>query len=105
LVGLFIDPGGGDDTFFRNVGELLHGVICQKMALFIATGLRTTNPRFSNEILTLDPRLHGGRNWLTLLRRIQGLTYKGMVRSDMSKPALIFFSLQEYTQQNPLSKF
>jgi hypothetical protein len=30
---------------------------------------------------------------------------KGMVRSDMSKPALIFFSLQEYTQQNPLSKF
>jgi hypothetical protein len=33
-------------------------------------------------------------------------TYKGMVRSDMSKPALIFFfSLQEYTQQNPLSKF
>jgi hypothetical protein len=32
-------------------------------------------------------------------------TDKGMVRSDMSKPALIFFSLQEYTQQNPLSKF
>jgi hypothetical protein len=30
---------------------------------------------------------------------------KGMVRSDMSKPALIFFPLQEYTQQNPLSKF
>jgi hypothetical protein len=30
---------------------------------------------------------------------------KGMVRSDMSKPALIFFSLQEYTQQNTLSKF
>jgi hypothetical protein len=29
-------------------------------------------------------------------------TYKGMVRSDMSKPAMIFFSLQEYTQQNPL---
>jgi hypothetical protein len=29
-----------------------------------------------------------------------------MVRSDMLKPALIFFfSLQEYTQQNPLSKF
>jgi hypothetical protein len=32
-------------------------------------------------------------------------SYKGMVRSDMSKPALIIFSLQEYTQQNPLSKF
>jgi hypothetical protein len=32
-------------------------------------------------------------------------TNKGMVRSDMSKPALIFFSLQEYTQQNTLSKF
>jgi hypothetical protein len=32
-------------------------------------------------------------------------TDKGMVRSDMSKPALIFFSLQEYTQQNTLSKF
>jgi hypothetical protein len=32
-------------------------------------------------------------------------TDKGMVRSDMSKPALIFFSLQEYTQQNPVSKF
>jgi hypothetical protein len=29
-------------------------------------------------------------------------SHKGMVRSDMSKPALIFFSLQEYTQQNPL---
>jgi hypothetical protein len=33
-------------------------------------------------------------------------TYKRMVRSDRSKPALIFFFLlQEYTQQNPLSKF
>jgi hypothetical protein len=32
-------------------------------------------------------------------------TNKGMVRSDMAKPALIFFSLQEYTQQNTLSKF
>jgi hypothetical protein len=32
-------------------------------------------------------------------------TNKGMVRSDMSKPAIIFFSLQEHTQQNPLSKF
>jgi hypothetical protein len=32
------------------------------------------------------------------------LTHKGMVRSDMSKPALIFL-LQEYTQQNTLSKF
>jgi hypothetical protein len=30
---------------------------------------------------------------------------KGMVRSDMSKPADFFFSLQEYTQQNSLSKF
>jgi hypothetical protein len=30
---------------------------------------------------------------------------KGMVRSDISKPALIFFSLQEYTKQNLLSKF
>jgi hypothetical protein len=29
-------------------------------------------------------------------------TDKGMVRSDISKPALILFSLQEYTQQNPL---
>jgi hypothetical protein len=34
-----------------------------------------------------------------------GYTNKGMVRSDMSKPALIFFLLQEYTQQNTLSKF
>jgi hypothetical protein len=33
------------------------------------------------------------------------MSYKGMVRSDMSKPALIFFPLQEYTQQNRLSKF
>jgi hypothetical protein len=33
------------------------------------------------------------------------LTHKGMVRSDRSKPGLIFFSLQKYTQQNPLSKF
>jgi hypothetical protein len=32
-------------------------------------------------------------------------TDKGMVQSDMSKPALIFFLLQECTQQNPLSKF
>jgi hypothetical protein len=33
------------------------------------------------------------------------LTHKGMVRSDTSKPTLIFFSLQEYTQQNTLPKF
>jgi hypothetical protein len=32
-------------------------------------------------------------------------THKGMVQFDMSKPALIFFLLQEYTQQNTLSKF
>jgi hypothetical protein len=32
-------------------------------------------------------------------------TNTGMVRSDMSKPTLILFSLQEHTQQNPLSKF
>jgi hypothetical protein len=32
-------------------------------------------------------------------------TNKGMDRSDISKPALIFFPLQEYTQQNPLAKF
>jgi hypothetical protein len=32
-------------------------------------------------------------------------TNKGMVWSDMLKPALNFFSLQEYTQQNTLSKF
>jgi hypothetical protein len=33
-------------------------------------------------------------------------SHKGMVWSDISKPTLIFFfSLQEYTQQNPLSKF
>jgi hypothetical protein len=32
-------------------------------------------------------------------------TDKELVQSDMSKPALIFFSLQEYTPQNPLSKF
>jgi hypothetical protein len=30
---------------------------------------------------------------------------RGMVRSDISKPSLFFFSLQEYTQQNPLWKF
>jgi hypothetical protein len=30
---------------------------------------------------------------------------KGMFRSDISKLTLTFFSLQEYTQQNPLSKF
>jgi hypothetical protein len=47
-------------------------------------------------------------NLLSLQRSYKsksGLTHKGMVRSDMSKPALIFFSLQEYTQQNTLSKF
>jgi hypothetical protein len=38
-------------------------------------------------------------------RPISLLSNKGMVPSDMSKPALIFFSLQEYTQQNPPSKF
>jgi hypothetical protein len=46
--------------------------------------------------------------------RLKYKTHKGMVRSDMSKPALFFFIylfiylsflLQEYTQQNPLSKF
>jgi hypothetical protein len=42
---------------------------------------------------------------VTLLKLLDEPTHKGMVRSDMSKPALIFFSLQEYTQQNPLSKF
>jgi hypothetical protein len=42
---------------------------------------------------------------LSVTRSIPDWTNKGMVRSDMSKPALIFFSLQEYTQQNTLSKF
>jgi hypothetical protein len=38
--------------------------------------------------------------------KVLSVTDKGMVWSDMSKPALIFFfPLQEYTQQNPLSKF
>jgi hypothetical protein len=46
----------------------------------------------------IDPRISTGL-------QIYQTSYKGMVRSDMSKPALIFFSLQEYTQQNPVSKF
>jgi hypothetical protein len=65
------------------------------------------------------PRIHGGYDDLRTTD-IEEATYsgpkcvrsagncstdKGMVRSDMSKPALIFFSLQEYTQQNTLSKF
>jgi hypothetical protein len=37
--------------------------------------------------------------------RVGESSHKGMVRSDRSKSALMFFSLQEYTQQNRLSKF
>jgi hypothetical protein len=44
-------------------------------------------------VLTLTPHI------AQILRQYQATdTNKGMVRSDMSKPALIFFSLQEYTQ-------
>jgi hypothetical protein len=44
-------------------------------------------------------------HWLWDTPSVLAGSDKGMVRSDMSKPALIFFSLQEYTQQNTLSKF
>jgi hypothetical protein len=51
-------------------------------------------------------QLYGPPRTITFsLIRLTGMSDKGMVRSDMSKPALIFFSLQKYTQQNPLSKF
>jgi hypothetical protein len=64
----------------------------------------------------IDVNLHGkcielGGNDLQRKRKMfmfiltNLFTNKGMVRSDMSKPALIFFSLHEHTQQNPLSKF
>jgi hypothetical protein len=41
LSGFLFDPKVGGDMFFRNG---LHGVISQKIELFAATAVRTTNP-------------------------------------------------------------
>jgi hypothetical protein len=44
FLDLFFDPEEGGDMFLRKVGWLsngLHGVIYQKMALFISTAVRT----------------------------------------------------------------
>jgi hypothetical protein len=49
--------------------------------------------------------IHNSEQYCDGVTMVLGSTHKEMVRSYMSKPALIFFSLQEYTQQNPLSKF
>jgi hypothetical protein len=39
----------GGDMFLRNVGlNGLHGVISQKMVLFITTAVRTPNPTYGN---------------------------------------------------------
>jgi hypothetical protein len=49
LLGLFFDPEDGGEMFLRSVGRLLnglHGVISQKKALFITTGVRTSNPTY-----------------------------------------------------------
>jgi hypothetical protein len=52
LLVFFFEPEDGGDIFLRNVDELtfngLHGVISQKIELFIPTAVRTSNP---NEIL------------------------------------------------------
>jgi hypothetical protein len=61
------------------------------------------------EMLLLEDDLEEARRYWKLKEEAQDRTlwrtHKGMVRSDISKPALVFFSLQEYTQQSPLSKF
>jgi hypothetical protein len=43
LLGLFFDAGEGGDMFLRDVSGL-HGVISQKIVLFITTAVRTSNP-------------------------------------------------------------
>jgi hypothetical protein len=45
LLGLFFDPEDGGDMFLPNVGCFngLHGVISQKIVLFITTAVRTSN--------------------------------------------------------------
>jgi hypothetical protein len=48
LLGLFVDPEDGTDLFLRNVAWIiceLHGVISQKIELFITTVIRSSNPR------------------------------------------------------------
>jgi hypothetical protein len=46
LLGLFFDPEDGGDMFLQNVLTFngLHGVIFQKIELFINTAVRTSNP-------------------------------------------------------------
>jgi hypothetical protein len=58
-----------------------------------------------------EASVEAGSNTSTVTLRVGGgdekeslKSDKGMVRSDMSKPALIFFHCKS-TQQNPLSKF
>jgi hypothetical protein len=43
FLGLFFDFEGGSDMFLRNIGGL-HGVISQKIELFITTGGTTSDP-------------------------------------------------------------
>jgi hypothetical protein len=52
-----------------------------------------------------DPQRLTTSSTLQALNGHENGTDKGMVWPDTSKPALICFSLQEYTQQNPLPKF
>jgi hypothetical protein len=44
-LGLFFHPEDGGDMFLRNVGYFngIHGVISQKIVLFITTAVRTSN--------------------------------------------------------------
>jgi hypothetical protein len=53
LLGLFFDPEAGGDIFFpksRLTFTGLHGVISQKIVLFITTAVRTSNPAWHEAI-------------------------------------------------------
>jgi hypothetical protein len=50
LLGIFLDPENGGDIFLRSVGNKLHGVISQKVELFITTGVTTSNPTDFNAV-------------------------------------------------------
>jgi hypothetical protein len=48
LFGLFFDPEDGGDMFLQKLrltSNGLHGVISQKIVLFITTAVRTSNPK------------------------------------------------------------
>jgi hypothetical protein len=83
------------------------GFVMDKVTLgqvFSSTSVSPCQVSFHQTVPHLSSIIRGSYN-RPVSGRHSKWTHKGMVRSDMSKPALIFFSPQEYTQQNPLSKF